>query len=281
MSTVDPRIARAQRAERLRGPRGVVLAIVVGIAHFALWGLAGFGAGQLLDTFRLMTINQVGEGWNSPYRGMPFVFLIGVLGGSVLGFVFTSTLSRHTSLTAAVIAPFLTAAAGLATGLALFSSLWTPPELVGYRRGLLGAEHEPWDAWAWIHYTLPMWLPMLFAVIAFVLAVSFAVALARSQRKAKVAAELVETGRKTRGSVTEVRSTGVEVHGLPFVHFTVSFQDAAGTTRWVTKKGSFPPEDLPREGDAAAVWFDPLRPDDEHRIMVGLGPDAASVAASQ
>lgn len=280
MSTVDPRIARAQRAQRLRGPRGILLAVLVGIAHLALWGLAGFGAGQLLDTFRLMAMNQAGEGWNSPYDGVPFLFLIGVLGGSVLGFVFTSTLSRVTSLTPAVLAPFLTAAAGLAAGLALFSSLWTPPEMVGYRRGLLGAEHEPWDAGAWIHYTAPMWLPMLFAVIAFVLAVSFAVALARGQRKARVAAEILETGRKTRGTVTEVRGTGVEVQGLPFVHFTVSFQDTAGTTRWVSKKGSFPEANLPREGDVAAVWFDPLRPDDEHRILVGLGPDAASVAAS-
>lgn len=280
MSTVDPRIARAQRARRLRGPRGVLLAAGIALAHVALWALAGFGAGQLLDIFRLMAINRAGDGWDSPYDGVPLLFLIGVLGGSLLGFVLTTTLNRMTSLAAAMIAPFLTAAAGLATGLALFSSMWTPPEMVGYRRGLVGAEHEPWDAGAWIHYTAPIWLPMLFAVIAFALAVWFALALARSHRKARIAAELLESGRKVRGSVTEVLSTGREVNGMPFVQFTVSFPDASGTTRWVTKKGSFPHADVPRAGDVAAVWFDPLRPDDAQRIMVGLGPDAASVATT-
>src|SRR5690606_19838042 len=102
-----------------------------------------YGAGQLLDIFRLMAINQAGEGWDSPYDGGPLLFVIGVLGGSLLGFVLTTTLTRMTSLAAAMIAPFLTAAAGLAVGLAIFSSMWTPPEMIGYRRGVAGAEHEP------------------------------------------------------------------------------------------------------------------------------------------
>lgn len=280
MSTVDPRIARAQRAERRRGPAGVLFAVLVALLHLALWALAGYGGGQMLDSMRLMAVNRVGEGWDSPYDGMPVLFLVGVVGGSILGFFLTSVLSRFLSIGAATIAPLLTGAAGIAAGLAIFSSLWTPPEKVGYHRGLAeGDPPEPWDTGVWIAYALPIWLPLLFAVVAFVLAITFAVTLARAQRKSRVAAELVETGRKVRGTVTEVRDTGVEVSGLPFLEFTVRFQDAEGTDRWVTKKGTFPPAEQPRAGDPVAVWFDPLAPGDQKRILVGLGPDAASVAA--
>lgn len=66
MSTVDPRALRAEREARAhRSGRNTVTAAVVGIIHLALWALAGYGFVEVGDTFRLMSLNQVGEGWDS------------------------------------------------------------------------------------------------------------------------------------------------------------------------------------------------------------------------
>lgn len=278
MSTIDPRIARAQREERSRrNGAASAVAVIAGLIHLGLWALVGFGFGFLYDSMRLMSINQVGEGWSSPYDDVPWLFIVGIVGGSIVGFLFTARLARLALGAAALIGPFVTAFFGVALGLALFHPLWTPPQSFGQKLGFLDGEPaEPWGFDAWLNYSLPDWLPIVFAALGAVLLVVALLTASARRRKEKRMAALIETGRRVRGSVSEVRPTGLEINGSPHLEFTVAFRDHLGTERWVTKKGTFPQGSEPRAGDPALVWFDPERVDDQKNIVVGVGPEAAA-----
>ncbi|GAA2221671.1 hypothetical protein N1031_02690 [Herbiconiux moechotypicola] len=280
MSTIDPRILRAQKEERSRrSGTAAVIAVLVGAVHAGLWGLAGYGFGGLYDTLRLMSMNQVGDGWDSPYQDVPALFLVGVIAGSILGFVFTGALGRLRLGAAALLGPFVTAFAGIAAGLWLFTPSWTPPQAVGEKLGFLdGDASEPWGFDAWANYTLPTWLPAVFAALAVVLLFVCVLTASARRRKERRMAELVETGRRVPGTVSEVRVTGVEINGLPYLEFTVAFRDHLGAERWVTKKNTFAPGDVPRAGDPAVVWFAPESVGDQKSIVVGLGPEARNAA---
>ncbi|SDZ04751.1 DUF3592 domain-containing protein [Herbiconiux ginsengi] len=282
MSTIDPRIARAEKANRpARSAGRVAITAVLGIVHVGLWALAGYGFGETFDTMRLMAINQVGDGWDSRFDGtLPLLFIVGVTLGAILGFALTGVSGRVLGLAGATLLPLFTGATGIAIGLALFYPEWTPAESYGQLLGFMaGDAPTPWDTSAWVQYWLPVWLPIVFGVIALVLLVVVVLAASGARRKAKRMAERVTTGRRVAGVVTEVLPTGVEISGMPRLQFTVTFRDLAGVDRWVTKKGNFSPAALPRAGDAAVVWFDPLNPGSEKDIVVGLGPEAAAAAS--
>ncbi|MDO9395993.1 MAG: hypothetical protein Q7T71_05575 [Herbiconiux sp.] len=277
MSTIDPRVARAQKAERgRRSGRSAAAAVVVGLLHLGLWTVAGYGFGELYDVPRLMSINQVGEGWDSRFDGIPVLFIVGIFAGSVLGFVFMGLAGRLLGLAGSVLAPLVTGSFGIALGLLLFQPQWTAPQSYGELSGFLpGDPATPWDTGAWIAYHLPVWLPLLFAALGALLLAVLLLAVSAARRKAKRMAEVIDTGRRVKGAVSEVRPTGTEINGMPYLEFTVAFRDHLGTERWVTKKFAFPPGQLPRAGDPALVWFVPAEVDDQKSIVVGLGPEAA------
>jgi hypothetical protein len=281
MSTVDPRVVRAEREARAaKSPGSVVAAVIVGLVHAAIWGAAGYGLGMVLDTFRLMSVNQVGEGWDSGFEDGIGIFLpvASIIVGSIFGFVFTGRMARF-GLAAATIAPFCTAFFGLTVGFVLFIPSWTPPQTFGEKVPFMeGDASEPWGVWEWISYYLPYWLPAALALVFVILLVALIATLSKAQRKAARMSDMAARGTKVPGVVTEAIATGLEIQGLPRIQFTVKFRDNAGTERWVTKKSTFPPAAIPRAGDPAVVWFDPLTPGNEKSIMVGLGPDAAKVA---
>ncbi|WP_223692363.1 DUF3592 domain-containing protein [Leifsonia poae] len=281
MSTIDPRVARADREARAaKGPRSALAGVLVLIVHIALWVAAGYGLGGLLDTFRLMGVNQVGTGWDSAYSDTFSMLwpIAAVFAGSIFGFVVTSRLRRF-GLVAAALAPFTTGTLGVAIGLALFIPAWTPAQAYGEKVPFLaGDPSEPWGFGSWVAYWMPVWLPALFAVAFLLLLLAALRAGVRAQAREKQMVDLAANGRRVHGTVTESVATGVEIQGMPRIRFTVRFTDTNGVDRWVTKKGTFPPASLPREGDPAVVWFDPLNPGDEKGIVVGLGPDAADTA---
>jgi hypothetical protein len=281
MSTVDPRITRAEKAEQaLRSGRSLAAAVVLGFAHLALWALAGYGFGQTYDSARLSSINQVGPAWQSRFDGeLPWLFIVGITLGAILGFLFTGTLRRFTGGAAALLGPLVTGSFGIALGIALFYPDWTAPQRVGQLLGFLDADPPvEWGVGAWISYWLPVWLPALFAAIGSILLVVTLLVGRAAQRKTKRMLAVVETGTRVEGRVSEVRATGVEISGLPYLQFSVAFRDHAGVDRWVTKKSTFPTASIPREGDPALVWFDPQHVADQSRIVVGLGPDATHTA---
>lgn len=283
MSTVDPRIARAQRQEqeaasptRKLADGGVVL------LHAAFWVLAGFGFVFMYDTMRLMSTNQVGDGWTSRFEssGLEFLSMVGITLGSIFGFFVTSRLA-HRGIGVASAVPIATGLLGTAVGMLIGLPNWTPPQLLGEKNGFFdGDPREPWGFGEWVAYFLPYWLPSLLALLGMaVVVLAFALS-ARGRRKSEHMAELMQRATKTRGVVTEAIATGTEIQGMPRIQFTVKFTDNSGVERWVTKKGQFMPASIPRAGDAAVVWFDPLDPGTEKSIMVGIGPEAEQVASS-
>ena len=282
MSTSDPRVDRAERQARAAARPGTALLLVLlGAVHAAVWVAAGFGIGILLDTFRLMTVNQVG-GWSSGFDGADSQLLgVGaIFVGSVLGVFLTGRLGR-VGLGAAMIIPFCTAFLGIALGLVLFIPSWTEPDAIGEKVAFIdGGDTEPWQSDAWIAYYLPYWLPAVFGVLL-LLAVAAALAATRATRRRLGRMQDIEAhGTRVPGVVTEAIATGTEIQGMPRIQFTARFRDAAGADRWVTKKAVFPRASTPRAGDPAVVWFDARAPHDESKIMVGLGPEAAQPTGS-
>jgi hypothetical protein len=281
MSTYDPRQVRAERqAREAKSPGNFIALLAIGAVHCALWLAAGFGLGILLDSFRLMTVNQVG-GWSSDFDNSPGQLLgIGAIAvGAVLGVYFTRRLSRF-GLGASMLIPFCTGLFGITLGLVLFIPSWSPPESVGEKTPFLeGREAEAWQSDSWIAYYLPYWLPALFGILFLLVAVVAARAIVLARRNGARMQDLASRGTKVQGTVTEAIATGTEIQGMPRIQFTAKFRDSAGTERWVTKKGNFPPAAMPRAGDTVVVWFDPLSPGDEKKIMVGFGPEATELAA--
>jgi hypothetical protein len=184
MSTSDPRVERIERQARAaHSPGALITLLITGAAHTAIWIAAGYGIGILLDTFRLMSVNQVGN-WTSALDGTSSQLLgIGAIAvGSVLGVFFTGRLGRF-GLGSAMIVPFCTAFLGIALGLVLFIPNWTAADLVGEKVPFIDAgEPEPWQSDAWVAYYLPFWLPAVVGVV-FVLSVLGAVAVSRSTRR--------------------------------------------------------------------------------------------------
>ena len=268
MSTVDP--SKVQETPR---SGGTVVAAIALLLHLGLWILAGYGGGMMLDSLRLMAINQVGDGWSSPYDDVPWLFLVGVIGGSLVGFLVAGSSARRAGTS--VLISLGNGVLGVAIGLALFLPAWTPPEVVGFRRGFQdGDPNTPWDAGSWIAFAMPSWLPAVLLFVAVLLGLGLVRRLRRERREAQVTEELRSTGRRVPGVVTSSRHTGLEILDQPVIEFVVRFQDAQGTTRWVTKKSTFDPVALPRVGDATEVVFDPLDPGNLARIRVGIGADA-------
>jgi len=281
MSTSDPRVERAARQARAAKSPGTALVIaLLGVVHIVVWVVAGFGMGSILDIFRLMTLNQVGN-WTSDLDSVDSQFLaVGAICiGSFVGVFLTGRLGRAGLGGAALIIPFCTALFGIAIGLVLFIPNWSAPDAIGEKVAFIdGGDPEPWQSDAWAAYYLPYWLPATVGVV-FLLAVVAALAAMRATRRSLSRMTDIEArGTRVPGVVTEAIATGTEIQGSPRIQFTTRFTDTAGTDRWVTKRATFPRAATPRAGDPAVVWFDPLAPNDETKIMVGLGPEAAQLA---
>lgn len=90
----------------------------------------------------------------------------------------------------------------------------------------------------------------------------------RRRNRAEALAELLSRGRPVPGVIAEIPEIDPSSGGL-IGNVTVSFVDAAGVPRWVTKAGQWKSSDLPKTGDAASVIFDPAKPDDQSSIWVG------------
>jgi len=279
MSTIDPQLARTERLARERaGGTLPLLVIIVALVHLALWTLGGYGIASALDTFRLMQTNQVGA-WESPYGADLWMLIVGIVLGSIAGFIVTAVL-RPLMPGCAGVAPIVTGFIGLCLGLGLFYPSWTPPQEVGSLRPFLDSGSERWGAGAWIWYELPIWLPALVAVLA-IAALVLTVRFARNEAASLVRArQLIRGGVRVQGSVTHADSGSVFVNNLPVVAMTVKYTDATGTDRWVTQRKPFAPTAIPRVGDAYTIFYSATEPGNQKKILLFPGTVTAAQAAA-
>lgn len=272
MSTVDPRVSRAQKAAKAQSsPSAWSLTGAVAVIHVALWALAGFGIASQEDVFRLMSINSV-EAWDSPFENNFWMIFVGVFPAAWLGFYLSSRLRLHLSALSAGIAPFATGFLGLCIGTGLFYPHWTPPQQVGSKAGFgSGAPDVRWDVGAWISYYQPYWLPAIFFV-GFLAGLILVLRFNHSaqERQARILG-VVENGTRAVGQVSEALSGNVWVNNSPLVTLTVSYRDLNGQQRWVTKKQVFTPTQVPRVGDTFTVWYDQNDPGNQKKIAMAGG----------
>ncbi|MGX2996581.1 hypothetical protein JNUCC64_20290 [Streptomyces sp. JNUCC 64] len=276
MSTVDPAAARREeerrRSERDRpgAPLGPSLWAVL-LLYGGLWALCGYGAAD-------MAAYPLGSVYLStdlyPVNDTP-VFLWAFLAGLVAAPIVRLTggdvcLARRGEYYGPL---YFMALAYLGVGLGvLFGARerWVRPPKEGVFVDGLGLGDDEWHTGAWVAWTAQWWVPALLVVV-FALRLGWTVHrhAARRRRDAR-AWEVIHTGLRVPGQVTDSTPTGTEVDDRFEVEFVVLFSDRAGADRWVTKRALFDPGHQPRSGDRAVVWFDPAAPDDQRAILVAL-----------
>ena len=276
MSTIDPQVAEAERLERQRTSGvGATVVVILALVHAGLWGLAAWGLVPILGLFQQMALDPYSIDAEPDIRFV--LFFVGLIPGAVLGFVLTARAARLIPLGAAVLLPFATAFAGIAIALLVSLSDWAPVAEVGFSPGFLDSDAPTeWGPLQWVAYRMPVILPLAFGVLALLVALLVVSRLVAGSGRRRVAAALLRSGTRVYGQISESTFTGTVVMGAPVIRFTTAYQDALGTPRWVTKKGTFAPTEVPAAGQRVTVWYDPSAPSDEKRIMVALGEHTGS-----
>jgi hypothetical protein len=87
----------------------------------------------------------------------------------------------------------------------------------------------------------------------------------RRRRRTADQQEMVQTGQRSPGLVTEVTQTAM-VDNVPRWRIVVSFRDSSGATRWVTEHHTtWQPPSVNQE---AVVYYNPTNPGDQRHIVV-------------
>ncbi|WP_078282860.1 hypothetical protein [Mycobacteroides franklinii] len=245
MSTVDPIEARRQRELRRRGSTGSAATYV-----FALVAVFLGGAVEARAIYGFAEFSDNGE---PPWA----IFLMPIGLVLILFGIFTciGAARRYTGrlLALPVISPAPVLFAGAAVG------------------GWLGYACAPstgtWGAIA----------PIIFTVLATVTLVAGTRARLRARSRRGDLATVLTIGRVVPGVISQIAEIDASSGGL-IGPVTVKFSDHTGVDRWVTKTGQWRRDDLPKNGSAAAVLYDPSNPGNTDRIWVGP-PGADSAAA--
>lgn len=270
MSTIDPRVAAAERARQSKGSAGALLwslggALLVLATGFAL----GLGMISIQDKFRGVKINPVGA-WE---HGAPQYYMglfVGVFGAVVASAVYNAGARRFTGGARPAVGPFTFQMMGAAAG--SWYGAGSAVEAVTVGKTVSFGTVTPWSPITWVWYYLPIWLPLAFLALAVIGLIGSIVASRRYRTKAVRAQGLVKNGVMRPGQVSDSQFTGTRINNQPLVRFTITYTDAAGIARWVTKTGTFSEVETPRMGQPATVWYDPERPDDQSAVMVTLTP---------
>jgi len=99
------------------------------------------------------------------------------------------------------------------------------------------------------------------------------VAAASRRRAVSRAEDARRSGRQTTATVTDRGWTIFHESTRIFTTVTFSFVDLAGTQRWVQRQMVVHAEDPVENGQATRLWFDPADPGDDRRIVVELAQD--------
>lgn len=265
MSTVDPAVERARRQERKKGGIGSLVSLLLAAVGCLVVGyLFGRGFAGISGTFRWMASQGINE--MSSSEGPPYFW--GVVVGSFGSFIMPAWYARASrTFTGGLGLPVgglaLTAAAAT-YGVWLQGTQWDGPT-----SGVMYGSGKPSASWFWDR--ADQGLPITFAVVTVLILAGGIWSFVRRNAKTERAQHVLDTGLRARAVVTEASWTGVEINGKKLIRFTVMFTDHAGVQRWVTKRATFGPVQMPSAGMPATVFYDPAHMD-EKKIAVALEP---------
>ncbi len=269
LSTVDPVAARRQRQLSNEDRPGVAGGLIRLALRGLLWFLFGFG---LADSIRYPASVPYLTRDTYPAHELPalgfalfcvtfaLALIDSIAGSPRAGF------GTGTGVRSAV--GFVGAALGILKGT---SDHWVKAPDIGTYVDAAGRSRGPWDSAAWIDWSSQYWVPAVLVLLA----ILFRLVGIRIDRQKRIIAArteaILDKGVRVAGVIADVRDTGLEIRGKPRLRIVVKFTDHVEVDRWVTKTGLFDPLLLPRRGDPAVVWFDPVAPGDEKAIPIALG----------
>lgn len=236
MSTVDPSIAKQQRAARRPSNLRVVITLIVllGGGFLTGYGWGGFGSMIDVDTEQLVapaTLVAIPVGMTT----------------TVIGFIAWSSLVLKRS------------DIGLMFGNAT--------ALLGGGIGVLVVSDGLEDAGV---------APVVGVVLLVLAAAALLLGLvaAASRRRDRLRADDARrSGQETTATVTDRGWTVFHESARIFTTVTFSFVDLAGTRRWVQRAMVVRAEQPVENGQTTRLWFDAANPGDDRRIVVELAED--------
>jgi hypothetical protein len=116
-----------------------------------------------------------------------------------------------------------------------------------------------------------LFIPMGLAPVPFAL---------MGRRKGARATELVQHGKRCRGTVVSVDDTGWTVNDNPRVKITVRAEPDGDTPFTIEKTSVVPRVSIPRAGDRCVVFYDPADPQGRNGITFDKVPDSDAGATS-
>ncbi|WFR67181.1 hypothetical protein P9139_00485 [Curtobacterium flaccumfaciens] len=270
MSTVDPAGERQIREASYRGSTTALIWTVIGAVLLVAAGcVAGLGASQFVNVFRMMNLNSVFSDSADP-QVVWWTIPAAVVGSLIAGAVYTRWNHRWSGRTSdfsgvGPATPWLigaTASLWWAT-----TALWPAPDQVGVAVDPTFGQDETWGVGEWIWYAARWWLPAIASIFSLLALIGGAIARRRRGNRRVLIGELLRAGRRTEGEVTAVSGTTSPEATYTMLSWTFAFTDLHGTRRWVERTEGFRDGTAPVHGAPVSVLFDPARPEDTRRIF--------------
>ncbi|MES5823198.1 DUF3592 domain-containing protein [Streptomyces sp. RG80] len=263
---------------------GSPTALRVGVIWFVLGAAGALVLGLLVavwfDALRAISLNAP-SGTDVSRFSVPLA-IVGLVAGSLLAGLGLPAGARQLDGYRAVRGAggwaLAIGVSGFTLGVAVGSRGWAAADRVGW----VVTDYEPpepWGWWRWPLYYADLWLPGLLVVLSLLLVWSAV----RGQRRAAASAatrdRLLLAGLRTTGTIGELRihyssddSGGRRAAGASA---TVTYVDAVGTRRWVTRK--YADASALVQGGVVQVLHDPARPDDDDSVFVSFLREPAAL----
>lgn len=272
MSTIDPAVAREERARSRQGsPRVAAFALLLLAVGLSCAVLTGGGFGFLANELRDSSINSVFAETETSVPAAAPALMMAMFGMAAFPFAVIQLGAYRGRRSGAwwVLGLGLACFAG---GFALSIPWWSEPLQVGLAVDPVFHDDDPWSAWGWVMFYSNLWLPvLLFALAAAVSLGGYREELRTRAQDAELD-RLLREGTRAVGTVTEVLvhySTSSEGgRSVAGATGTVRFSDLLGQERFVVRRS--PRAEVVSIGREVQVAYDPRRPEQDGSIFVSF-----------
>jgi hypothetical protein len=272
MSTIDPAVAREERARSRQGsPRVAALVLLLLVLGLTGAVATGLGFGFLVSTMRDFAINSVFADTETTVSAAGPILMSAIFAISGLPFAVIQ-LRAYTGRRGAGWWVLGLGAACFAAGLTLSTPWWTEPLEVGVAVDPVFHDDEAWSAWGWVMYSSTLWLPVVLFTLAAALMLGCYREELRSRAQARELDRLLREGTRVVGTVTEVfvhySTNGEGGRNVAGATGTVRYLDLHGQERFVVRRS--PRAEVVSVGREVHVVYDSRQPDLEGSIFVAF-----------